>query len=79
MNEQTVTEVVVVDEAIIVDSSTPSQNITPAIRKALEIGSLCNNAFVNDEGNYVGHSTDVALLNVLSAFGLRDYREVTLY
>lgn len=77
-NEQTVTEIYVVDETIEVDESRPS--ISPAVKKALEIGSLCNNASnsTDGEGKYVGQSTDVALLNVLSSFGLPDQRHVSL-
>ncbi|OAX34457.1 calcium-transporting P [Rhizopogon vinicolor AM-OR11-026] len=73
-NEQTVTEIYVVDETIQVDDSRPS--ISPAVRKVLEIGSLCNNASNSRDGDgkYVGQSTDVALLNVLSSFDLPDQR-----
>ncbi|KAF8755161.1 Ca-transporting ATPase [Rhizoctonia solani] len=48
--------------------------VTPAVRKTLEIGGLCNNAFRNAEGINVGQSTDVAMLNVLAEFGVRDER-----
>jgi len=77
-NEQTVTEIYVVDETIQVDDNPPS--ISPAIRKVLEVGSLCNNASNSrdGDGNYVGQSTDVALLNVLSSFDLPDQRHVCL-
>lgn len=78
-NEQTVTELYAVDETVTVDSSSgapSSTQISPALRKALCIGSLCNNAVRNEEGVYVGQSTDVALLNVLSAFNLVDQRQV---
>lgn len=78
-NEQTVTEAYAVDETIYLDpsSSTPyTGTISPAMRKALEIGSLCNNASLvkNDDGVFVGQSTDVALLNVLSVVGVPDRR-----
>jgi hypothetical protein len=44
----------------------------------VDIGALCNNASMsrNEDGVYVGQSTDVALLNVLTVFGMVDRREV---
>jgi len=78
-NEQTVTEIYVVDECIQIDSVVSSSQPSTPVRKALEIGSLCNNATLsgNGDGVYVGQSTDVALLNVLSTFGLQDQRHVS--
>jgi Ca2+-transporting ATPase len=70
-----------VDETIFLDPSYTVPHtgaISPAIRKAVDIGALCNNASMsrNEDGVYVGQSTDVALLNVLAAFGMVDRREV---
>lgn len=79
-NEQTVTEVYSVDETITLDPSAhaaPHIHITPSLRKTLSIGSLCNNAIKNEEGVFIGQSTDVALLNVLSLFDMTDEREVS--
>ncbi|QRV86940.1 calcium transporting, ATPase type 2C [Ceratobasidium sp. AG-Ba] len=78
-NEQTVTQVFVVDHITHVDPSGSSpitvvSHATPAIRKTLEIGGICNNAFRNNEGINVGQSTDVAMLNVLAEFGVKDER-----
>ena len=72
------------DETIFLDPSSTvpyTGAISPAIRKALDIGALCNNASMsrNEDGVYVGQSTDVALLNVLAVFGLADRREVGFY
>ena len=78
-NEQTVTEVYSVDETVTLDPSAPvapNVHITPSLRKTLSIGSLCNNAIRNEEGAYIGQSTDVALLNVLSLFDMVDERQV---
>ncbi|KAF7782760.1 hypothetical protein Agabi119p4_2136 [Agaricus bisporus var. burnettii] len=77
-NEQTVTEAYAVDETIYLDPSSATQytgTISPAM-KTLEIGALCNNALVerNEEGLFVGQSTDVALLNVLHLVGITDRR-----
>ena len=77
-NEQTVTELYTVDESISLDPSSttpPNVHVTPALRKTLSIGSVCNNAVRNEEGQYVGQSTDVALLNVLSLFNMPDQRQ----
>eukprot|EP00918_Siedleckia_nematoides_P003008 GHVU01006851.1.p1 GENE.GHVU01006851.1~~GHVU01006851.1.p1 ORF type:complete len:1045 (-),score=75.30 GHVU01006851.1:29-2986(-) len=75
-NEQTVTEIYVVDDAVHVDSGSLPERISPAIRKVLEVGSLCNNASSSktEDGTFVGQSTDVALLNVLSTFNIPDQR-----
>lgn len=77
------TEVYVVDETIPVDSAPESgvplmENHLHSIRKLLEVGSICNNASAarNANGVYIGQSTDVALLNVLSSFGMDDMRQV---
>ena len=81
-NEQTVTELYTVDEVVNVDASgsvPPSTDVSPAMSKTLEIGSLCNNAIYRpEEGVYVGHSVDVALLNVLNVFGMTDQRPVRI-
>jgi Ca2+-transporting ATPase len=79
LNEQTVTELYVVDELVLVDSGA-SSGVSQAVWKTLEIGSICNNASAskNEHGLYIGQSTDVALLNVLPAFGMVDQRQVNL-
>ncbi|KAJ7174336.1 Ca-transporting ATPase [Mycena filopes] len=73
-NEQTVTEAYSVDEITQLDP--PPATLPIAIRKTFDIGAICNNASIarNEEGIFVGQSTDVALLNVLHAFGLPDRR-----
>ncbi|ELU39621.1 calcium-transporting ATPase 1 [Rhizoctonia solani AG-1 IA] len=77
-NEQTVSQVFVVDHIVNVETGFGTRintnMVTPAVRKTLEIGGLCNNAFRNAEGINVGQSTDVAMLNVLAEFGVRDER-----
>ncbi len=79
-NEQTVTELYSVDELVSVDPAAPAPptHVSPALRKTLEVGALCNDASTarNEDGNYVGHATDVALLNVLPVFDLPDPRQV---
>ncbi|RDB25132.1 Calcium-transporting ATPase 1 [Hypsizygus marmoreus] len=78
-NDQTVTEAYSVDETVHLDPSSTApytSPISPALRKTMDIGALCNNASLarNEDGNYVGQATDVALLNVLEIFGLPDRR-----
>ena len=80
-NEQTVTELYAVDETVQLDPTSASQyttQVSPAVRKALDIGALCNNASTerNQERQWVGQSTDVALLNVLDIFDVPDRRPV---
>lgn len=50
--------------------------ISEALRRNIMVGNLCNNAFRNTEGVTVGQSTDVALLDVVTTFGLQDHRTV---
>ncbi|KAL4263970.1 High affinity Ca2+/Mn2+ P-type ATPase-like protein [Pleurotus pulmonarius] len=86
-NEQTVTELYAVDETVYIDpatgvptypstSTSSASRLSPAIKRAIDIGVLCNNASLvkNENGIFVGQSTDVALLNVLDVFGLPDKR-----
>ncbi|KAF8633311.1 hypothetical protein AX17_004485 [Amanita inopinata Kibby_2008] len=78
-NEQTVTELYAVDETIFLDPTSTNRHtlqISAAMKKALEIGALCNNGSTsrNEDGAWVGQSTDVALLNVLDIFGVADRR-----
>jgi len=83
-NEQSVVEAYAVDEDIHIDPSNPTtmdnRSMSSAMRKTMEIGALCNNASLtrNEEGEFVGQSTDVGLLNVLDMFSLPDPREVCL-
>ncbi|KAI0629557.1 calcium-transporting ATPase [Trametes polyzona] len=77
-NEQTVTEVYSVDETITLDPTShaaPDAHASTSLLKTLAIGSICNNAVKNEHGEYVGQSTDVALLNVLPLFGMTDQRQ----
>ncbi|KAF8911582.1 Ca-transporting ATPase [Gymnopilus junonius] len=79
-NEQTVTEAYAVDETVFLDPSSVipyTGTISPALKRTMDIGALCNNASLsrNEEGVYVGQSTDVASLNVLHLFGVPDRRE----
>ncbi|KIM31390.1 hypothetical protein M408DRAFT_65323 [Serendipita vermifera MAFF 305830] len=74
-NELTVTEVYTFDELKQLQVGLAHHGrISEAVRRNLMIGNLCNNAFRNNEGVTVGQSTDVALLDVVTTFGLQDHR-----
>ncbi|KAF9029319.1 Ca-transporting ATPase [Hymenopellis radicata] len=77
-NEQTVIEAYSVDEVVHLDPDAPGSSIrlSPAVKKAIEIGAICNNCTLNrnEHGAFVGQSTDVALLNVLYQVDLPDRR-----
>ncbi|KAH8110450.1 Ca-transporting ATPase [Phellopilus nigrolimitatus] len=73
-NEQTVIEVYTVDEVVLVDSVSSHGGISPALKKTLQIGSICNSAQMTESGVHIGQSTDVALLNVLRRFDFPDQR-----
>ena len=42
------------------------------------IGNLCNNAYVSEDGKYIGQPTDIALLEVGIRSGIKDDREVNI-
>ncbi|WWC61988.1 calcium-transporting P-type ATPase, PMR1-type [Kwoniella dejecticola CBS 10117] len=87
-NEMTVTHMYAVDD--LVDLS-PLLNVTSpfgpkrpdqpelaqsqALKKTALVGSICNNAFKNEQGVNVGQATEVALLNVLPIISADDQRK----
>lgn len=88
-NEMTVTHMYSVDELVDLtahlNATSPysprrpdSQQlwISPALHKVALVGSLCNDAFKNDQGINVGQATEVALLNVLPVLKTEDQRKV---
>jgi magnesium-transporting ATPase (P-type) len=76
-NELTVTELYTFDELKQLQVGMSHHGrISDALRRNIAIGNLCNNAFRNGEGVNVGQSTDVALLDVVTTFGLQDQRTV---
>ncbi|KAK8864588.1 calcium-transporting P-type ATPase, PMR1-type [Kwoniella newhampshirensis] len=48
---------------------------SPAMMKTAIVGSVCNNAFRNEQGINVGQATEVALLNVLPILTADDQRK----
>lgn len=87
-NEMTVTHAYTVDDMLDLNPyldaasslgprhpDTASFKPSAALLKTALIGNLCNNGFRNEQGVYVGNSTEVALLNVLSALRCEDERK----
>jgi Ca2+-transporting ATPase len=86
-NKMTVTKVWAVDMGEVSDSShKPWVTInahthetsppSPAVATMLQVGNFCNNSRLSTELNkFVGNPTDVALIDVLSRFGLEDNRK----
>jgi Ca2+-transporting ATPase len=73
----TVTTCYTVDDLVEFDDARPPpRTVSPALQKTIQIGNICNNAFMNDLGINVGQATDVALLDVIKAFGFEDQRKV---
>lgn len=44
----------------------------------VDVGNLCNNAYVGEDGKFIGQPTDIALLDVVLRSGLSDEREVSV-
>ena len=59
-------------------SPAPPARVSPALRKTLEVGALCNNASATrkEDGVFVGLATDVTLLYVLFLFAIPDPRQL---
>lgn len=57
------------------DGSDLSSQLSPPVKSLLEVGNFCNNSRYSEEaGKNLGNPTDVALVEVLSKFGLDDAR-----
>ena len=65
-----------VDELVLLDPPPRASSLMPAVLKTVQVGSICNNAFRNEEGVNVGQSTDVALLNILDTLGMVPQKSV---
>ncbi|WWC89133.1 calcium-transporting P-type ATPase, PMR1-type [Kwoniella dendrophila CBS 6074] len=87
-NEMTVTHMYAVDDIVdlgpLLDVTSPFGPKRPdqpelahsqALKKTALVGSICNNAFKNEQGVNVGQATEVALLNVLPVIGADDQRK----
>ncbi|KAI8144103.1 PMR1-type calcium-transporting P-type ATPase [Fennellomyces sp. T-0311] len=75
-NQMTVTKIFTIDgeKTFDYEHSVPAK-LSDALRQTLRIGNLCNNAYVGEDGKYIGQPTDIALLEVSVRTGLKDDRE----
>jgi len=71
----TVVSAYTVDRGVFdVDRSPPVLTPSDPASKLFLIGNLCNHCHQDRNGKHVGQATEVALMNVLSAVGLKDQR-----
>lgn len=75
-NEMTVVRCFTMEDGILDLSKSVPHGPSRALSKCLLAGNLCNNSHRNEEGANVGQATDVAMVNILRAFGLDDKRPV---
>ncbi|KAI8377809.1 PMR1-type calcium-transporting P-type ATPase [Radiomyces spectabilis] len=75
VNQMTVTKVFTVhNQELFNYEYTAPTTLSDALRQTLLIGNLCNNAYVSEQGTYIGQPTDIALLDVVLRSGLKDER-----
>ncbi|KAJ8654913.1 calcium-transporting P-type ATPase, PMR1-type [Lichtheimia ornata] len=75
-NQMTVTKVFTMDYQKTFDYEHGAPpTLSDALKKTLRIGNLCNNAYVGEDGKFIGQPTDIALLDVVLRSGLSDERE----
>lgn len=75
-NEMTTVKIYTVDEDIVdIQHNQITSPIPESMVKLALVGNLCNRAFKNPEGQTVGPSTEVALLNLVTTLGLSDRRD----
>lgn len=76
-NVMTVTRAYTVDHGIFdTDATPPILTHDDARSRLFLVGNLCNHAQPDRHGKMAGQATEVALMNVLAAVGLRDQRDV---
>ncbi|CAG8570263.1 5194_t:CDS:2 [Paraglomus brasilianum] len=74
-NKMTVTKIFTLDKGMIFDLEHTIPTLTSsAMKVALRIGNLCNNARIDDEGKKTGHATEIALLEAALRFFSADER-----
>jgi len=76
VNQMTVTKIFTLHDQQIFDyeHTVPSNGSEP-LSRTLRIGNLCNNAWIDEHGKYIGQPTDIALLDVVARSGLMDERQ----
>lgn len=76
-NEMTVVRLFTVEDDVLdVSQSLVNNALTPAQEQLLRVGNICNSSFKSPEGNYVGQSTEVALINAATGLLGSDARSV---
>ncbi|KAF9976398.1 High affinity Ca2+/Mn2+ P-type ATPase-like protein [Actinomortierella ambigua] len=79
MNQMTVTKLFTLAEGFPVDlddSRVVDVDVHPGLRRLVQVGNLCNNAFMDEHGKWIGQPTDIALIELLKDFNLEDDRLV---
>ncbi|KAF9434576.1 High affinity Ca2+/Mn2+ P-type ATPase-like protein [Entomortierella beljakovae] len=79
MNQMTVTKAFTLAEGFPVELDKAKEvdvDLHPGLRRMLQIGNLCNNAFLDEHSKWIGQPTDIALIEVLGKLGISDERPV---
>ncbi|KAG0318520.1 High affinity Ca2+/Mn2+ P-type ATPase-like protein [Dissophora globulifera] len=79
MNQMTVTKFFTLAEGFPVDldqNKTVDVDVHPGLRRLLQVGNLCNNAFKDEHSKWIGQPTDIALIEVLRTVGVTDERPI---
>jgi len=80
MNQMTVTKIFTLAEGFPVDvdqTKSIDVDLHPGMRRLLQVGNLCNNAFMDDHSQWIGQPTDIALIEVLRGLSISDERPVS--
>lgn len=81
MNQMTVTKAFTLAEGFPLDldqAKGVDVDVHPGLRRLLQVGNLCNNAFLDDHSKWIGQPTDIALIEVLKGLGISDERPVRI-
>ncbi|KAG0359029.1 High affinity Ca2+/Mn2+ P-type ATPase-like protein [Podila minutissima] len=79
MNQMTVTKAFTLAEGFPVDLETArgvDVDVHPGLRRLLQVGNLCNNAFLDEHSKWIGQPTDIALIDVLRGLNITDERPI---
>ncbi|KAF9194650.1 High affinity Ca2+/Mn2+ P-type ATPase-like protein [Haplosporangium sp. Z 767] len=79
MNQMTVTKIFTLAEGFPVEldqSKNVDVDVHPGMRRLLQVGNLCNNAFLDEHSQWNGQPTDIALIKVLGTLNIADERPI---
>lgn len=82
MNQMTVTKAFTLAEGFPVEldkAKNVDVDLHLGLRRLLQVGNLCNNAFLDEHSKWIGQPTDIALIEVLKNLGVADERPVSSY